>query len=73
MSDQTREQGHRCRPETGAIEGIVFYSAKSGSWVMTVVPPGPPPRQQRVDVRFCPWCGKDLQTVTLDADVTLLE
>lgn len=73
MSDTARDPSHRCRPETGAIEGIVFFSSKSRGWVMTVVPPGGPPRQQRVDVRYCPWCGRDLEGVTPDEDADLLE
>lgn len=73
MTDATRDPRHRCKPESGAIEGIVFYSSKSRSWVMTVVPRGGFARQQRVDVRYCPWCGRDLEGVTPAADATLLE
>ncbi|MEJ2287904.1 MAG: hypothetical protein P8Y02_04515 [Deinococcales bacterium] len=73
MADDRRSANHSCRPETGQIEGLVFYSSRSASWVMTVVPPGAPPRQQRVNVRFCPWCGRDLAAVTPADDADLLE
>lgn len=73
MTDAQQPSNHSCRPETGAIEGTVFYSPKSRSWVMTVVPPTGPPRQQRMDVHFCPWCGRELAGVVPDEAATLLE
>jgi len=73
MSDDARSSSHVCRPETGQIEGLVFYSSRSRSWVLTSVPPGAPARQQRAKVRYCPWCGRDLAGVTPAADVALLE
>jgi len=73
MSDDARPSNHLCRPESGQIEGIVFYSSRSRSWVATTVPPGGPARQQRVNVRYCPWCGRELAGVTPDPDANLLE
>jgi len=73
MSDDTPPSNHVCRPETGQIEGIVFYSSRSGSWVVTAVPPGGRARQQRMDVRFCPWCGRDLTDVVPAPEATLVE
>lgn len=64
---------HVCEPEKGHIEGVVYFSGKSGSWVMVVVPPGQPFRQQRLDVRYCPWCGRDLAEVELAEGAELLE
>lgn len=73
MTDEARGANHRCRPESGVIEGAVFYSRKSRSWVMTVVPPAGPPRQQRMDVRYCPWCGRDLHGLEPDPDAAPAE
>ncbi len=73
MREETHPSNHLCRPETGQIEGIVFYSSRSRSWVLTTVPPGGRARQQRVNVRYCPWCGRDLAGVTPASDAALLE
>lgn len=73
MSDDTHPSNHICRPESGHVEGIVFYSSRSRSWVLTAVPPGGRARQQRVNVRYCPWCGRDLAAVTPAPDAALLE
>ena len=73
MSDAAHSSSHVCRPETGQIEGIVFYSSRSRSWVVTAVPPGGRARQQRMTVHYCPWCGRDLTDVVPAADATLAE
>ncbi len=73
MTHPEPPSSHHCRPERGAIGGAVFYSSKSRSWTVIVVPPAGPPRQQRMDVRFCPWCGRDLADVVPDEDAALLE
>jgi hypothetical protein len=70
---RAKKPAHVCEPEQGHIENMVFYSGKSGSWVLVVVPPEQPHRQQRVDVGFCPWCGRDLSEVTVSPEAELLE
>jgi hypothetical protein len=67
------KSAHVCEPERGHVEGLVYYSSKSDSWIAVLIPPGQPFRQQRLDVRFCPWCGRDLGEVELAEDAELLE
>lgn len=73
MSPREPKSAHVCEPEKGHVEGLVYYSSKSHSWVAILVPPVQPFRQQRMDVRFCPWCGRDLREVDVADDAELLE
>lgn len=73
MPDEAQPRNHHCRPERGVIEDTVYYSSKSASWVMTVIPTAGPLRQQRMDVRYCPWCGRDLSAVRPEEGATLVE